>query len=400
MVHPDDGRTKSPLADLVAVLSDRRQSRISTGFIDRHLFDAEMGDDGRMSILKRGAGQALKPVRRLNEARFNQLEDLIHAIKNEIVGRLDNAVGQADALQQTVNDQLALQAKQLSALQAAVGATQVSVEAARDETRFARTAIEAQIERIAPSVRLHELVGARLPEIDRTASAFLNYAQSHVGPLADAGVWLNNPVVIEWHEAGATIGAVNERIVEQPFTFAALGDLAPGSRILDIGGGESTVAFSLASMGHDVTVIEPQGYPFSHPNLTVFERPFEELERNGDFDAVILLSTIEHFGIGAYRGNPAAAETADLDTLKILPEALKPGGLLVLTTPYGPADQNELERTYDLDRLHLLLEGWSIDRVNIAHRTDSCTWTLESTTLEPPRGPGRVVMLTARPVAA
>ncbi len=393
MVHPDDGRTKSPLADLVAVLSDRRQSRISTGFIDRHLFDAEMGDDGRMSILKRGAGQALKPVRRLNEARFNQLEDLIHAIKNEIVDRLDRGASQSDSLQQALNDQLALQATQLTYLSELGQAT-------RDEIGFARTSIVAELEKAAPSIRLHQLVGARLGQIDQTASAFLNYAHSHQGPLADAGLWINDPVVIEWSEGDARIGAVNERIVEQPFTFAALGQLPPGSRILDLGGGESTVAFSLASSGYHVTVIEPQGYPFTHPNLTVFERPFEEFDRAGDYDAVVLLSAIEHFGIGAYRGNPEAAETADLDTMRLLKDVLKPNGLLVLTTPYGPAAVNELERIYDLDRLQHLLDGWTIGHVNIARQDDRCTWTLEATELEPPRGPNRVMMLTARPTEA
>ncbi len=346
-----------------------------------------------MSILKKGAAAVFRPVTRVNAARTGQLEDLIHAVKNEIVAKLDQASGQADALQQAVNDQLALQASQLTALEQQVGA-------ARNEVGFARVAIEAEIEKAAPSVRLHSLVGARLADIDQTAAAFLNYANSHLGPLADAGLWLNSSVVLEWKEAGATVGAVNERIVEQPFTFAALSQLPTGSRILDIGGGESTVAFSLASLGHHVTVIEPQGYPFEHPNLTVFERPFEEFDRNRDFDAVILLSAIEHFGIGAYRGNPEAAETADLDTMHLVTEVLQPEGLLVLTTPYGPAAQNELERTYDLDRLQLLLDGWTIQQVSIAHRLDRLTWTIESNELEPPRGPGRVVMLTARPKTA
>lgn len=327
-------------------------------------------------------------MQKVNAKQSDRLEHLIHAVKNEIVARLDNAVGQSDALQQTVNDQLTLQAAQLNHIEAEVRAT-------RSESNFARVALDAEIKRVAPSVRLHDLVGARITDIDGTGSAFLNYSNSHLGPLADVGLWLNNPVVIEWQVGGAQIGAVNERIVEHPFTFAALGTLPPGSKILDIGGGESTVAFSLASLGHDVTVIEPQGYPFEHPNLTVFERPFEEFEPTANFDAVILLSTIEHFGIGAYRGNPEAAETADLATVQALKDILKPDGVLVLTTPYGPADQNELERTYDLDRLRLLLDGWTIDRVNVAHRTDARTWTLESTELEPPRGPGRVVMLTA-----
>ncbi len=354
-----------------------------------HRSRSDLRHDVAMSRIRKG----LSAGRRAFSDQTGELVTLIHAVKNEIVPRLDNAVGQSDALQEAVNDQLALQATQLNVLATELRGT-------RDELGFARASIEAQLAKAAPSIRLHGLIGARLESIDQTASAFLNYALSHIGPLADAGLWINNPVVIEWTEGDAHIGAVNERIVEQPFTFAALGQIPPGSQILDLGGGESTVAFSLASLGHHVTVIEPQGYPFTHPNLTVFDRPFEDFDRTGDFDAVIALSAIEHFGIGAYRGNPEAAETADLDTMRLLREVLKPDGLLVLTTPYGPAAVSELERIYDLGRLQRLLDGWTIGHVNIARQDDRCTWTVEATELEPPRGPKRVVMLTARPTEA
>ncbi len=332
--------------------------------------------------------------------RSNALEHLIHAIKNDIVGELNDIKAQNDALHRGVTDQLALNTSQLNRVAATTSALEAGLAASRDEIGFARSDLAGRLDELAPSVRLGRLVDARLDDIDEPASAFLNYSRSHIGPLADAGLWLNDPVVLEWKKGSVSVGAVNERIIEQPFVFSALGDLDAGAKILDLGGGESTVAFSLASLGFDVTVIEPQGYPFRHPNLTVFERPYEEFDRSARFDAVVLLSAIEHFGIGWYPGNPDKAESADIDTVASLRELMNDDGLLVLTTPYGPAETTDLERIYDLERLQRLLEGWSIGTVAIGKRLDHQTWAIESDTLTPPAGKGRVVMLTARPTGA
>ncbi len=70
---------------------------------------------------------------------------------------------------------------------------------------------------------------------------------------------------------------VNERIIEVPFVFNALADLPLPSQILDVGGEESTVGLSLASLGHSVDLVEPGGFPVAHPNLTVHEGPVEEV---------------------------------------------------------------------------------------------------------------------------
>ncbi len=356
-----------------------------------------------MSYVQRGLRRASQPVTDRLQSRAAVLEHLIHAVKNELVHKLDQLgsqnEAQNEALHESVTDQISLQARK-QAVNSADLATLISELASiRDEVGYGRTSVEGLIEAAAPSIRLRQLTGARLAEIDAPAAGFLNYAHSHRGPLADAGLWLNNPVVIEWLEGEARIGAVNERIIEHPFAFTAIGRLPPGSRILDIGGGESTFAFSLASMGHDVTVIEPQGYPFSHPNLTVFEEALESFPLGQPFDAVVLLSTIEHFGIGHYRNNPDADSTADIDAMAIVRQLTKPDGMLVLTTPYGPAEVNDLERIYDLDQLGKLIAGWTVDEVMIGRRLDDTSWTVESHKLEAPQGAGRVVMLTARPSA-
>ena len=211
-------------------------------------------------------------------------------------------------------------------------------------------------------------------------------------------------MVIEWQEGQARVGAVNERIIEQPFVFAAVADLAPGARILDIGGGESTVSFSLASAGYHVTVIEPAGYPFEHPNLAVFEKPLEQFDTVEPYDAVIALSSIEHFGIGHYdfEGSAEADIDAEADIAAVAASAdlLGPDGRLVLTVPYGPAEVTDVERIYDRDGILRLLDGWMIHHVSVGRRVDDRTWELEATELIEPKEPGRVAMVVATPAAA
>ncbi len=365
---------------------------------------------GSMNILRRAARPVRGPVRRVVRRYRSGLENLIHSVNHEMVGkfnhmdfRMDEVSGTLVSSHNAISDQLALQGARLMAMEQTVRQVQAESEAlaaelsaVRSEIGFARKDIVERIAQVAPSVRLRELTGARLDAIDAGASAFLNYAASHQGPLADAGLWVNSPVTVEWQEGGARLGSVNERILEQPFVFAALGDLAPGTRVLDVGGAESTVALSLASLGYRVTVAEPQGYPFHHPNLSVHRGPIGSLAPAEPFDAVVLLSAIEHFGLGHYPGG-GDGDPADADVAAIRHVAglLAPGGRLVLTTPYGPAAVNDVERTYDRDGVLRLLDGWRILYAAVGRRVDDVTWELEAADLIEPPGPGRVVMIVA-----
>ncbi len=270
-----------------------------------------------MSTLRRIARPVDASLRTITTRYFHWLEDLVHTVKSEIVGRFDsvdvrlNQMGaSAKSSHTSLADQLAMQGAAIRTLtqlaeqsqaETATAGTELNtavnelsttvgeLKATGREIDSARSELLDRVMNAIPSARLRELVGARLVEIDESTSGFLNYANSHAGPLADAGLWINHPVTIEWRNGQAAVGSVNERILEQPFVSAALGHLPPGARILDIGGGESTVAVALASSGYDVTVIEPMGYPFRHPNLSVFEKPLEQFDTLEPFDAVVAL---------------------------------------------------------------------------------------------------------------
>jgi len=142
--------------------------------------------------------------------------------------------------------------------------------------------------------------------------------------------------------------------------------------VLDVGSTESTVAVSLASLGYQVTAVDPRPYPLAHRNLHVHVGLIEEFEDDTAYDAAVLLSSIEHFGVGAY--DLQEAEQADRLAMRRVGELVRPGGLLVLTTPYGISSANDLERTYSPRQIDELLEGWNVVERSYLTRASSIEW--------------------------
>ena len=219
--------------------------------------------------------------------------------------------------------------------------------------------------------------GGELAQLDAPGAAFLNWATGPDGYAAQAGHWFNPPVPVH-HEPGAVgVLLVNERIVEQPFVFAALAGLRDGARIVDVGGSESTVGLSLATLGHRVTVVDPRAHPLRHPNLEHVASVLDELPAPAEpFDAAVALSAVEHFGLEHY-GLTAADARLDLAALTRLRELVAPGGLLVLTVPFAErATVDDFQRVYDEAGLSELLRGWEVQRSLRAGRIDRLTWQL------------------------
>jgi hypothetical protein len=89
---------------------------------------------------------------------------------------------------------------------------------------------------------------------------------------------------------------------------AILNCLPPGSRLLEIGGGEPLAAAALAALGYDVTICDPfdgsgngpveyERYRAAHPAVTFVRSLFTpELARTlpGPFDGVFSISVLEH----------------------------------------------------------------------------------------------------------
>ncbi len=266
----------------------------------------------------------------------------------------------------------------------------------------------AQLSERAYADRLQATAHGPLGELDPTLASAINYANGHNGFAAQAAMWFNPPITVELSEGSARIGQVNERIVEFPFAFGVLARLAPGARVLDVGGAESSFSLSAASLGYDVTVVDPRPLPFEHPAITGVVARLDQWQPPAEpFDGAFLISTVEHIGLGAYGEGPpdrtpdsgpsssrvGEAAGGDREAVVKIGELLAPGGMLVLTVPYGPASVDEFERVYDREGLQRLLEGWTVLEERLVFRRGEKTWT--------PGAPGSdgagVAMVLARP---
>jgi hypothetical protein len=251
-------------------------------------------------------------------------------------------------------------------------------------------------------MRLAQVGDLPLEKLDESLADAINDATGHRGFYAQAGLWFNPPVAVALSKGTATATHVSERIVEGPFAMAALSRLEPGVRILDVGSAESTFPLSAASLGYQVTAIDPRPLAYSHPNLERHTTLLEDWDAPSEpFAAAFLISTIEHIGLGAYGervyGNPEHGAGADVALLDRVRQLLAPDGVMILTTPYGTRDVTDLERIYDEKALDRLLTGWDVVERQVVVRRDPFIWERDEKVARGARG---VAMVIARPTDA
>lgn len=231
----------------------------------------------------------------------------------------------------------------------------------------------------ASGAYLERLSAGDLSDLDADAARFLNYAASHEGFAAQRNLWFNWPLSQRYGPKDVQIADVNERIVEIPYALRAIGHLEPGSRLLDVGAAESTLALSLASLGFEVVALDPRSYPLTHPNLRVESRTLEDWDTEETFGAVFCISTIEHIGSGEYGLSPQTQETAP-GAMSRIRELTEPGGTLVLTAPLGSASNESSARIYDRGELEHLLADWEIVDFTVAEHVNDTTWVPQQET--------------------
>jgi 2-polyprenyl-3-methyl-5-hydroxy-6-metoxy-1,4-benzoquinol methylase len=228
--------------------------------------------------------------------------------------------------------------------------------------------------RIETSV--HEFTAAMPHELSTRTYSLLNLEKSHLGFAAQAGLWINHPIALEYTTEEVRWIFTNERVVEIPWVLQGLASLRPPARVLDIGPTESLVALQLASMGYEVTALDVRPYHYLHPNLQSVVASI--LDWKGDerlFDAVVLLSTLEHIGVGAY--GQETDEGADRRSMERVRELLRPGGLLLFTSPFGRTRMTETQRIYSAEDVARLLQGFRVCGTALAQRQNMKTWTME-----------------------
>ena len=308
------------------------------------------------SGLRSVARTILWPLRRFFDPRFTGIHDAVQDVKRVVIADMDAA-----------NERAILTGRSLDNLLARSEALLAHVEPAHD-----------RVEQLYRRFYFDPEAPHSLEELDESIVPILNYAASHQGFASQANLWFNPPILVAYESQNVALRWVNERVAEFPYAFRALSRVQQGARVLDVGGTESTVCLSLATLGYEVTVIDPRPNPLSHSNLRTVVGTIEDWEPETEFDAVLCLSTIEHLGTGEYGQREGGR--VDLDAMKRMYDLTTPGGLLILTTAVGPVSGGDSSRIYDSEGFNELLAGWDIDDRTLIQRRDATSWV---TTDEP-----------------
>jgi len=190
---------------------------------------------------------------------------------------------------------------------------------------------------------------------------------------------------------------VSERIVEVPFM---LRNITESERlVLDLGCCESPLPLQLASLGHKVVAVDQDEYLAKHPNLSFVRADICQLGFQPQlFDVAVCLSTIEHIGLGFY-GDPVH-QRADLAAIREIWRVLKPGGRLLLTTPFGKPRVG-WQRVYDWAGITGLLSIFDIENARFCKRAGT-DWTEVSreaaAEVDSPGETNAIVLVQARKV--
>lgn len=137
-----------------------------------------------------------------------------------------------------------------------------------------------------------------------------------------------------------------ERVVEYPFVYRHLSK-EPPSNILVAGGSKSAVAYTLASLGYQTKIVDLDGYSLKHRNLEAVTGDLTNLRfSDASFDAVVMVSVIEHVGMSKSK------EQADKNVFFELDRVLAPQGELIFTTPFAKEYTTlSNSRIYSWDRI-------------------------------------------------
>ncbi len=162
---------------------------------------------------------------------------------------------------------------------------------------------------------------------------------------------------------------VDERVIEYPWILSHLDTRA--GKLLDAG---STLNYAylldLPALVSKSIVIASLAFDHleKRPNVTYLVEDLRHFSaRDESFDWVVCISTLEHVGLDntkLYTGDPAFNESHPGDYRKALQElkrVLKPGGRLLLTVPFGRAENIGWMQQFDKQGLGELVSSFGSD---------------------------------------
>ena len=220
------------------------------------------------------------------------------------------------------------------------------------------TADRAQTTDQAPSWR------TRFPPPARPWTA--SYATAHE---ALVGTAIDDPVLRSAIGSGAPLpegyaAGFDERVVEYPWMFAQ----GLGGRVLDAGStfNHKHIVERVLPLVDELTIttLAPEGHTFVERAISYVFADLRALPfRDGWFDTVVSLSTLEHVGMdNAFYGvGDAPAPDADAAVAHAAHElrrVTRPGGRILLSVPYGRRENHGWFRQFDADGLSRLIAAF------------------------------------------
>lgn len=159
------------------------------------------------------------------------------------------------------------------------------------------------------------------------------------------------------------LGTLNQRSVEYSWLINQLKIIRNGAIVLDVGCTESLLSHELVARGYCVIGIDLRNYAWKNPKMAFYRRNIIDSGfPSSFFNAVVLVSTIEHIGLNSY-GQLSLDDEGDIKAMHELHRILKDGGVIFLTTPYignNIYQVNKFERIYNEKRINRLIKGFRI----------------------------------------
>jgi SAM-dependent methyltransferase len=164
---------------------------------------------------------------------------------------------------------------------------------------------------------------------------------------------------------------LDERVVEYPWILAHLPE--NNVRLLDAGSAlnHEVIVTALRNLNLTILTLAPEGQAFWQRGISYHYGDIRRMPFRDDwFDHVVCISTLEHIGMDNSYYGASPTETSEPEfqvALREMLRVLKPGGLLLITVPFGKAQDlvvqgNVFARQFDAAMLRQLLA--TIDNQN------------------------------------